>query len=206
MDASSESEISTLLYDLKRGSERAFERLYKMHSGILLANIRGLVKDQEVAREILQDLYVRVWENRASIDPSKSYKSFLFTVARNLVYDHFRKISLDQKKRSELMRTALTVYSHVEESILQKESEAVLTEAINHLPDQCRRVYQLSKIDGKSHKEISELLNISLATVNNHIVKANRQIRSFVLKQSGKTEQTELSLLLIATLLLQLKL
>ncbi|PPL04383.1 RNA polymerase sigma factor [Parapedobacter indicus] len=177
----SEGKIRILLSQLRDGSECAFEQLYHMHSNMLLANIRSLVKDREVSCDILQDLYVKVWEYRHSIDPSKSYEAFLFTMARNLVYDYLRKTARDRKKRVELLNVVLESYPHVEEYMMAKEQEGLLVNAVNQLPEQCRKVYTLSKLEGKSHQEISHMLCISLATVNNHMVNANRKVRSFLL-------------------------
>ncbi|WPU98428.1 RNA polymerase sigma-70 factor [Mucilaginibacter sp. cycad4] len=182
MQGNSEVEIKLLLHQLRSGNQRAFEQLYRMYSRYLLSNIRMLVKDKEIADEILQDAFLKIWECREAVDPEKSFKNYLFTITRNLVYDHLRKVALDVRKRCDLMQKALEIYTHVEEELINKENDALLSDAVDHLPFQCRKVYTLSKLDGKSHQEISELLNISLATVNNHMVKANRQIRSFLLR------------------------
>ena len=192
----SEGKIRALLLQLRDGSEYAFEQLYHMHSNLLLANIRALVKDREVSCDILQDLYVKIWESRESIDPNRSYEAFLFTIARNLVYDHLRKITLDKKKRYEFLKGVLKSYSYVEERIQEKEQQGLLTNAMNQLPDQCRKVYTLSKLEGKSHQEISQILHISQATVNNHMVKANREVRSFLLHHKEAFLTTFLCLVL----------
>ncbi len=107
MKSGTEINIDLLLRQLKQGSEPAFNTLYLQHSRILLSNIRNLVKDNEVAKELLQDLYLKVWENRGSIDPEKSFKSFLFVMARNMVYDDFRRVSLDKRAKISLMNIAL---------------------------------------------------------------------------------------------------
>ena len=175
----SDTDLKLLVAQLKEGSKQAFECLYRVHSKALLANIRYLVKDKEVASEILQDVYLKIWESRNSIDLDRSYKGFLYTVARNMIYDYLRKLALDERRRLVLISKTLEVYTHVEEQLILKEQEKLLTEALSELSMQCRKVYTLSKFEGKSHQEISELLNISLATVNNHMVKSNRQIRTF---------------------------
>lgn len=195
MQGNPEADIKLLLLQFRKGNQRAFERLYRMHSRYLLSNIRALVKDKDVADEILQDVFLKVWENREVVDPDKSFRNFLYTITKNMVYDYMRRVALDIRKRHELMQTALEIYTHVEEQLINKENDALLSDAVEHLPTQCRKVYTLSKFDGKSHQEISEHLNISLATVNNHMVKANRQIRSFVLKNG------ELSLIIAIILL-----
>lgn len=180
MKTATEENIVFLLEQLKQGSEEAFNSLYQLHSRQLLANIRNLVKDNEVAKELLQDLYIKVWDNRQQIDPEKSFKSFLFTVARNMVYDFFRKVSLDKKLKLKLINSTFECYSHIEENLAYKESSEMLHTAVETLPVQCREVYTLSMLGGKSHHEISEQLEISVATVNNHMVKANRIVRAFI--------------------------
>ena len=180
----SDTDLKLLVAQLKEGSKQAFECLYRVHSKALLANIRYLVKDKEVASEILQDVYLKIWESRSNIDLDRSYKSFLYTVARNMIYDHLRKLALDERRRLVLISKTLEVYTHVEERLILKEHEKLLSEALSQLSLQCRKVYTLSKFEGKSHQEISQLLNISLATVNNHMVKSNRQIRTFFLQNT----------------------
>ena len=180
----SDTDLKLLVAQLKEGSKQAFECLYREHSKALLANIRYLVKDKEVASEILQDVYLKIWESRSSIDLDRSYKGFLYTVARNMIYDYLRKLALDERRRLVLISKTLEVYTHVEERLILKEHEKLLSEALSQLSLQCRKVYTLSKFEGKSHQEISQLLNISLATVNNHMVKSNRQIRTFFLQNS----------------------
>jgi RNA polymerase sigma-70 factor (family 1) len=180
MEPKAETNIVLLIEQLKQGSEQAFNELYKLHSKILLSNIRNLVKDSEVAKEMLQDLYLKVWDNRENIDTEKSFKSFLFTVARNMVYDFFRKASMDRRVKLKLLTNAFEFYTHIEEALDFKERTQLLNTAVGMLPVQCRAVYKLNKLDGKSHQEISRQLDISISTVNNHMVKANKQVRAFV--------------------------
>jgi len=175
----SDTDLKLLVAQVKDGNIHAFEYLYRLHSKALLANIKYLVRDKEIASEILQDVYIKIWESRDKIDLDKSYKGFLHTIARNLVYDYLRKAALDERSRSVMLSEAVETYTHVEEALIIKENHKLLTEALKQLSGQCRKVYTLSKLEGRSHQEISDLLNISLATVNNHVVKGNRQIRAF---------------------------
>lgn len=193
MKPQTDAEIRLLVIQLRDGNAQAFEQLYRLHSAQLLSSMRSFVKDADVARELLQELYIKVWNLRHTLDPDKSYKTFLFTVARNLVFDYLRRMALDKRKRAELIHNALEFYTHVEESVVYKESEFILSQAMAQLPQQCRKVYTMSKLEGKSHEEISLLLQISIATVNNHMVKANRHVRNFFIKNG----ELSASLLLI---------
>lgn len=171
-----------LLCQLRDGKATAFEHFYQLHSRILYNNILYLVKDREVSKELLQDLYLKIWEHRAALNPDKPFKSYLFTIARNLVYDYFRRVSLDKRMMVIMMANAAELYNPVEDGIDYKDSRDSLEKAIELLPAQSKNVFVLCKIEGKSHEEISRELGISISTVNNHMVKANKIVRDYLLK------------------------
>jgi len=173
-----------LLNKLSEGSEEAFAQLYQLHSNKLYNNILYLVKDAEVAKELLQDLYMKIWEGRVNINPEKPFKSYLFMIARNLVYDYFRRVSLNKKMIVKMMADASAFSNYTDDLIDFKESSATLEKAIDTLPAQSKKVFVLCKMDGKTHEEISAELGISISTVNNHMVKANKIVRDYLLKNN----------------------
>jgi len=168
----------TLLLLLKSGDYHAFTQLYQRYSLRLLGRIIRLVKSDETAEEILQTLFLKVWERRDQIDPDKSLKPFLFTIAQNLVYDHFRRMALDERFRNEFIKQYAEDYQHIEEDLTFKQTQENVMNAIKALPPQCQKVFILFKIEGKSYAEICETLNISKSTVNNHLTKANSLLKS----------------------------
>lgn len=170
-------EEKSLLLQLKQGDYYAFTQLYHRYSLRLLGRIVRLVKSEEVAEELLQNLFVKIWEKREQIDPDKLLKPFLFTIAHNLVYDHFRKVAQNERFRHEFIQSYAEGYKHIEEELVYKQSEEKIMDAIKSLPPQCQRVFVLFKIEGKSYAEICELLNISKSTVNNHLTKANALLK-----------------------------
>lgn len=180
-----------LLGKLAEGDAPAFTALYEKYSLKLYANIFRLVKSEDTAKEILQDLFLKIWELRGQIDPEKSFKSFLYKIAENLVYDHFRKVSRDKRLSDNLLYLLEEEYSHSEESVICNESVELLHMAINHLPEMRRRVYVLGKMEGKTYEEISAQLGISHSTISDHIVKANRFIKTYL------TSRTDVTLSLI---------
>ncbi|SEJ57938.1 RNA polymerase sigma-70 factor, ECF subfamily [Dyadobacter sp. SG02] len=182
-----------LLDKLAEGDEPAFTALYEKYSLKLYANILRLVKSEDIAKEILQELFLKIWEMRGQIDPEKSFKSFLYKIAGNLVYDHFRKVSRDKKLSDSLLYMLEEQYSHSEESVIYNESLELLNTAISQLPEMRRRVYVLGKIEGKTYEEISAQLGISHSTISDHIVKANRFIKTYL------TSRTDVALSLIIT-------
>lgn len=168
----------TLLLRLKSGDYQAFTQLYQRYSLRLLGRIIRLVKSEETAEEILQTLFLKVWERRDQIDADKPLKPLLFTIAQNLVYDHFRRMALDERFRNEFIKQYAEDYQHIEEELTFKQTQENVMNAIKALPPQCQKVFILFKIEGKSYAEICETLNISKSTVNNHLTKANSLLKS----------------------------
>lgn len=176
---------------LRCGEERAFEELYRIYSARIYRSILNMVKDKEVASELLQDVFIKVWEKREVIDADNSFRSYMFTIARNMVYNYLKKSSLEMQMTAYMAATKSEFYTHVEENVLHKEIEDSLNTAIDMLPPQRKKIFILCKIEGKSYEEVSKLLGISMATVNDHIVKATH----FLKHQLKDVSQTYMVLL-----------
>jgi RNA polymerase sigma-70 factor (ECF subfamily) len=173
-NASNEKDLVMLLAE---GNEAAFEKLYQSYSKRLLGYLIKLVKSETIAVELLQDAFVKVWNNRQNIDPEQSFRPYLFRIAENIVFDFFRKAARDKKLYTALAKSACNEYSHVEEAFCSKENNHLLQDAIDALPPKRRQVFQLIKIEERSYEEVSVLLQVSTSTINDHIVKATKSIR-----------------------------
>ncbi|MFI5131356.1 MAG: RNA polymerase sigma factor [Chitinophagales bacterium] len=169
-----------LLLELAEGNESAFEEIYKLYSPRLFGRLLKLVKSSSIAEEILQDVFLKLWEHRKSIDSEKSFRSFLFKIAENKVYDFFRSAARNKKRAAQLILLSTTRYTVIEEFTLFDEKSDAFQRAIDSLPVQRRQVFRLCKLDGKSYKEVSELLGISLSTISDHIVKGTKTIREYL--------------------------
>nr|WP_226904970.1 RNA polymerase sigma-70 factor [Pedobacter schmidteae] len=167
-----------LLIALKSGDRSAFEKIYQSYSPRIYLNILKMIKSVEDAQEILQDVFIKVWEKRELIDPEQSFKSYLFQISRFTVYNFIRKINLDKKLKDYLSRENSELYSHIEEAIAYRESDRFVMDAIEELPPQRKQIYKLCKIEGQSYTEVSKLLGISTSTINDHIVKATKFLRA----------------------------
>lgn len=177
-----EDELQHLLLQLRQGYEPAFNALYLTYSKALYKKINGIVKDESIADELLQDLFLKVWEKRQDIKLDQSFTAFLYTVANNLVYDYFRKISKDKRLHERLLINAVDYYLHTEENLISKETWSIIEEAIGKLSDQRRKVFKLCKIEGKSYQEAAAILGITVATVNSHMVNSMRFIKEYLHK------------------------
>jgi RNA polymerase sigma-70 factor (ECF subfamily) len=166
-----------LITRLNESDRDAFAQLYQLYSGRVLGYLIRLVKSDLYAAELLQDAFIKLWNNRENIDPNRSFRSYLFRIAENNVYDFFRKAARDKELQAAIIENSRELYQHVEESLFTKENEQILQKAINLLPPKRRQVFQLIKIEERSYDEVSALLNVSVSTINDHIVKATKSIR-----------------------------
>lgn len=177
-----EQELALLLSQLKQGHEPAFNALYLAYSKALYKKIISIVKDEFIADELLQELFLKIWDKRAEIKTEYSFTAFLYTIANNLVYDYFRKISKDKRLHDRLLLNAVDYYMQTEENMIEKETSAIIQQAIDQLSTQRKKVFTLCKIEGKSYQQTAELLGISVATVNTHMVNAIRLIKEHLYK------------------------
>lgn len=168
-----------ILEQLRAGSYDAFEQIYAQYSLRLAGNLRKLLKDRELAGEALQEIFLRLWNNRSNVDPEKPIKAYLFRIGENLVKDTFRKAARDERMRAYFMAFTTEGYDHIEKTLFEQENKQMLFDAIAQLPPQRRKVYSLCKLEEMSYKEISEQLGISIAAVNDHITKANAFLKDY---------------------------
>lgn len=160
---------------MKESDVVAFDMLYNRYKTQLATNLFKLLKSWDQVEELLQELFVRVWENRERIDPEKSFKAYLYRIGGNLVNDYFRKLAKDRNLAQKIWESmSLTDYPESLRKQILEDQELMKT--IEKLPPQRQLVFKLCKLEGKSYAEVSQLLHISEAAVNDHITKANRFI------------------------------
>lgn len=191
-DSLHEKDLVTLL---TQGNESAFESLYHLYSKRLLGFLIKSVKSETSASELLQDTFVKIWKNRKNIDPEQSFRSYLFRISENVVFDFFRKAARDKALQAMLINSACEEYSHVEENLCTKENEQILHDVINLLPPKRREIFQLIKMEDRSYNEVSRALSISPSTISDHIVKATKFIRQHL--DDAKVVATYITILFI---------
>lgn len=166
-----------MLRALQLGDHGAFERLYNGYGKKLYWKLLQMVKNQSEAQEILQELFIKVWNRRGQINPENSFQAYLYSIAKSMVADYYRQLARANKAEKELQYTHSELSLATEETVASKETEKLLQNAISKLPDQRRMAFILCKIEGKSHKEAGEIMGISANTVHNHLVKASKAVK-----------------------------
>ena len=160
---------------MKKGNELAFTHLVDTYHHQLCIYAFSLSRDQESAEDIVQNVFLQMWEQRVRLKPDLSIKSFLYRSVYNEFVDHYRKrqsVIVLEKKYAE----ALEKIVEEDENSLNRLITAVKNE-IDNLPSRCRQIFQLSKKEGLTNIEIAEYLGVSIKTVEAQITKAFTQIR-----------------------------
>lgn len=177
----------SLIIRLKQGDEQAFNDLYSAYSKPMYLKILKMVKSKDITDELVQELFIKIWDNRSKIDTEKSFQSFIYTIAQNMVYNYFRKVASDNNLIESLLLRNTYHELNAEELLLKKESALLLQQAIDQLSPQRRQAFNLCKIEGKSYEEASQLMGVSVATINSHITQSLQVIRAYILKHQDKT-------------------
>ena len=171
-----ESTEALLVQQLKNGVDAAYKYLYDQHYQILCHVAAQYVKDDFLAETIVGDVIFHLWEVRETIVIDTSVRSYLMTCVRNRCIDYLK--SQYHKREVAHSDTGLRdfpVLQYVKDDdyplgkLLEKELEDEIMNAINRLPDECRRVFNMSRFENRKYEEIAQELKISVNTVKYHI-------------------------------------
>lgn len=166
---------------LRHGDISAFEHIYAEYYERLLNYADRLLNDIETARDVVQQVYYKMWENRQSLNIELSVKAYLFKSVYNYSLNtlaHQKNIQqYEQKQMTDFYFSEVVQTPEAEMALWQSDIEKALKEAIDTLPEKCREVFLLSKIEGLKNREIAEKLGISEKTVERHITIAISKLR-----------------------------
>lgn len=171
---------------IANGDQKKFSQMMELTSQELLWFAIGFLKNKEIAEEVVSDVYVNIWNNRAHLEKINNLKSYLFVSVRNGCLSHLRKV----KNEKIISIDSVNEYSFLpvegpEDSLIEKEIIEQIYAAIETLPCKCKLAFTLAKINGLKYREIAEVLGITEKTVNNHLVLAVKKITE-LLKVSKK--------------------
>lgn len=174
-----------LALSLMQDSESAFREFYIRYKDRLWNYAFSFLKSKEESNDIVQEVFIRFWEMRAFIDPELSISSFLYTITKNRILNHFRDMDVEiQFKKALLVKLPVETDS-IESDLIFTEYKKILTDAIEKLPPQRQRIFNMSRVEHKSHKEIASQLGISVSTVQEHISESLRFIKMYFSKHAN---------------------
>jgi RNA polymerase sigma-70 factor, ECF subfamily len=153
----------------------AFESYYKEHYKEFLLTSYNYVKTVPVAQEIVNDVFLKIWEDAGKISIESSLKSYIYRAVINRSINALNKQKRESQNQRELVQMPQEFYELKE--IEANELKVKLYKAIEELPDQCKKVFLMSRVDGLKQQDIADKLGISIKTVKNHITHALKQLR-----------------------------
>jgi len=175
----------TAMYSLKKGDKKAFEAFFHAHKDAVYKYAILHLKEGEAAVDLVQEVFLRFWNKRADIDPQGNAKAYLYTIARNAVFDELRKRSLFNGYVSQAMIDQASHTDDNEERQNHNELHRIWQEAIGCLPERRRAIYRLSKLENLTNETIAKTLNISPNTVRDQLAKGNSYVRAYVRDAMG---------------------
>jgi len=166
---------------LNAGEVSALEYLFHQYYDDLCRYSLVFTKDIDVAENIVQDLFVYIWEHRETIEIHLSFESYLYQASRYKALNYKRDKSRNENKLSILTKKSIGKVSvGADEAIQINELIQILNGAIKLLPDRCQQIFRLSRTEELSYREIAELLDISISTVDNQVNTAIKKIKTQV--------------------------
>ncbi|MBN2104626.1 RNA polymerase sigma-70 factor [bacterium] len=159
---------------LCRGDTDAFERLFRTYSRGLIHFCLRYVNDLHIAENCVQEVFIHIWEHRSKLDPKQNIKSYLFTAVRNRALKEIRRETVRRNYQPHIiLEPIIDPYQKMH----AKELESAIAEAIAGLPEKCRQVFEMNRFEELTYREIAEILNISIKTVETQMGRALKQLR-----------------------------
>ncbi|WP_321285878.1 RNA polymerase sigma-70 factor [uncultured Sunxiuqinia sp.] len=167
----------TLIERFKVGDEAAFELLFRFYYAGLVLYANQIILNRADSEEIVQDFFVRLWEDRLKINITDSLKPYLFTCIKNKAFNYLKSVGIKEKVHQYIKEQVEEDILYDPDIYISEELQGEIKRAIEKLPERCREVFMKSRFKGDSNDEIANELNISKRTVETQISKALRILR-----------------------------
>ncbi|GAF03711.1 RNA polymerase sigma factor [Saccharicrinis fermentans] len=172
MDIPTSNISKSILEQFKAGNTKAFDTIYGMLSKRLCRFVRYSINNNEDVQEIVQEVFIKLWNERENLNLNKSFEAFVFTITKNKIHDYLRKTLQEKKYIESIIQNYSFQDNELEDIVNFRETDATIKKLIGMLPERRRKAFVLSRFGGKSYREISALMDISENTVDTHIRKA----------------------------------
>jgi RNA polymerase sigma-70 factor (ECF subfamily) len=173
-----ELNIQNLLYRISSNSdEQAFQQLFNIYAGGLTRFTFSILKNKELSEEAVSDVFFKIWLHRSRIAEIENFKAYLYTTSRNISLNYLDK----EKRKKAVSLDEISVNLPIDEicpesDMISKELKEAIGRAIDHLPERCKLIYSLAKIEQLKYKEIAEILDISVKTIDHQLTIAIHKI------------------------------
>ena len=172
----------TLVLRLIDGDEEAFCELYAAYKNRLIYFAMRFLKSRDYAEDVFQDAFTVIWQGRRFINPDTSFSSYLYTIVRNRILNQLRNLEKEENLRDYILSQAVDYSDDTRQHILANDLRNLISSAMHQLTDRQREIFEMSRAEQMSHREIAEALGISVNTVQEHISSSLRILRSYLKK------------------------
>lgn len=162
---------------IREGDRNAFEKLFLKFYGPLCKFAWRFVRSSDISEELVQDVFLHIWESREVLDRNKNIKSYLYQVVRNKSLNHLKHQDIAEEYNRKIEWLNSTPITQIHNFDEESEFIRAAKRAIEDLPEGIRHIYKLSRKDGLTYREISEVLDIPLKTVESQMSKALGTLR-----------------------------
>ena len=169
-----------LVRQLIAGNEKAFIKLYENYKDSIYGYSLKLLKSRANAEEMLQDVFMKIWQKRDTLDDTLSFKSFLFTIARNKCFDFLEKAANNEKMKSAIFYQSQKSFVASDTQVIEADFERIKKEAYESLPPKRRTIFKMSREKGMTYDQIATELGISTSTVKSQMNKALETLRHYL--------------------------
>ena len=171
-----------LFHRIQKGDEKAFTIAYELYNKLIYVLSYRYLMDEERAKDVVQYVFVKLWEYRAELNIGISLKNFLFTMAKNYILNLIRNENTALEKQYEIAQQVLGYEDDLVEKLERREQMSLFYQALAKLPEQQKRICVMKIREEMSNKEIAERLNVSINTVKTHYAEALKLLRRELLK------------------------
>lgn len=169
--------LQVLMERVKDSDQKAFSELYDRLWEQLYVRSYTIIKSKPVAEDIVQEVFIDLWQRRKNIE-NNNVKAYLYRAVQLKAFNYYRNSKNRQNILKDLLQDQNFESNETEEEIIYNETHKNILQSIQNLSPKCKKVFQLSRINGLKNKEISQQLDISTSTVESHITKAINVLKS----------------------------
>lgn len=161
---------------IKKGDKTAFNKLFLRYYDRLCQFVGYYIRDTDVAENIVQELFFKIWINRTTWNFTPNIVSYLYKAARNYSLNHLKNNKI-KDKFLDVYSESFNLSETPEKEFIDREFNNKVHEAIKELPEQCRIIFKMKKFDGLTYSEIADIKNISIKTVETQMGRALKYLR-----------------------------